>query len=82
MEATTHTRLTMTEGPNSEALFPPKKCPKSIIWEHFGYTKNEGVIYILQEKIATKRVNTYVDTNCASCALNDFNDLITTFRYY
>ncbi len=43
MEATTRIRL-VTEGLNSEALFPPEKC-LSIVWDHFGYTKNDqGVI--------------------------------------
>ncbi len=43
MQATTLIRL-VTEGLNSEALFPPEKC-LSIVWDQFGYTKNDqGVI--------------------------------------
>ncbi len=45
MEATTHTRLTVTGGLISEALFPPEKLLKSIVWDHFGCAKNDqGVI--------------------------------------
>ncbi len=43
MQATTLIRL-VTEGLNSEALFHPEKC-LSIVWDQFGYTKNDqGVI--------------------------------------
>ncbi len=35
--------LLVTEGLNSEALFPPEKC-LSIVWDHLGYTKNDQCI--------------------------------------